>query len=154
MTLTKKDLPRLKELNSKIRTFIDEIFDWVSPLGRNSLLSEMYDFKGQLEKTIDDLENDYWTYEDKDGEVFDGEFESRQAAHEYAEQKLADRCCDDGDMRNGETREEEIVLIHFKYDDEGEMIKLEREDDTIEYEHYHGDLAEHGVWHSGGGGVL
>lgn len=154
MSLDKKDLQGLRDLNEKTKEFISNIFDWVAPLDRQDLLEKMYTFKGEIEKKIDELENDYWTYEDEDGEVFDGEFESRAKAYEYAEEKLAERCCDDGEMRNGDTRSEDIVLIHFKYDDDGEMIELEREDDTIEYEHYHGDLEEHGVWHSGGGGVL
>lgn len=143
MTLNKSDLEGLKELKQKADDFTSAIFDWVAPLDQRGVLSTMYDFKSVIEKKIEELENDYWTFEGDDGEIFDGEFDSQAKAQEYADDRFADKCCDDGEMRNGETASEDIVLIHFKYDDEGEMVEIERVDSTVEYEHYHGDYAEH-----------
>jgi hypothetical protein len=52
----------------------------------------------------------------------------------YAEQ--------DDDLRNGETKTLDVDLV--AYDDEGNEVS--REQVVLEYEHYHGDLTEHGTY--------
>lgn len=96
----------------------------------------------------------YWEYE-YDGELSDGEYGSKKAAESAADEWWAEHCNDSyEDMRNGETFEEEIYLVGFKLNDDGDPVEVARIKSSVEYEHYHGDMAEHGIWRSGGGGVL
>lgn len=84
----------------------------------------------------------YWTFE-RDGEIYDAEFTSKEAALESAEEGFAQQCEDEGGWRNGDTQEAEIELIQFHYDDDGERIIDHREEAVLEWEFYHGDYAEH-----------
>lgn len=96
----------------------------------------------------------YWTFE-RDGEIFDAQFSTQEEAQQWADEGFADECADEGGWRNGETTEADIDLLECEDDeDTGERKILQRIPSTVEYEHYHGDMAEHGTWHSGGGGVL
>lgn len=96
----------------------------------------------------------YWTFE-RDGKIFDAEFDTQAEAQQWADEGFADECADEGGFRNGDTAEADIELLEFEWDEEtGERKILQRINSTVEYEHYHGDFAEHSVWHSGGGGVL
>ena len=94
----------------------------------------------------------YWTYE-RDEEIYDAEFDSANQALLSANETFAEECEDNG-IEHNETRDEEIYLIYFKYDDDGERVIDERMKQTISHTGYHGDMKEHGVWHSGAGGVL
>lgn len=95
----------------------------------------------------------YWTFE-RDGEIFDAEFKTKREAYDLAQQLFSEECENDGIAHN-ETRSEEYFLIYFCHDYEtGELVIDEREKSFLEYTGYHGDLAEHGTWHSGGGGVI
>ena len=94
----------------------------------------------------------HWTFE-RDGEIFDADFESMKAAMQWADDAFAEQCQEDSPA-NGESFEEDIFLIEFTYDDDGERAEIQRIPAVVSYEHYHGDMAEHGTWHSGGGGVL
>lgn len=95
----------------------------------------------------------YWTFE-RDGEIFDAEFNSQKEAQEWADDGFNQECEDEGGWSNGDTASADIVLIEFEYDDDGERVEKQRVESTVEFEYYHGDLAEHGTWHRGGGGVL
>lgn len=92
----------------------------------------------------------YWTYE-RDGEIFDAEFETQEKAQQYADDIFGEQCDDDGERGSCS---EDITLIEFDYDDDGERVEKQRIPSAVEYEYYHGDFAEHSVWHKGGGGVL
>jgi hypothetical protein len=86
----------------------------------------------------------YWTFE-RDGEVYDAEFVSKEAAQEAADEGFAQQCEDEGGWHNGDTQEADIELIQFHYDDDsGERIIVHREESVVELEYYHGDLKEHG----------
>lgn len=84
----------------------------------------------------------FWTFE-RDGEKYDAEFKSQAEAQESADDAFAEQCAEDS-PRNGDTFDEEIFLIRFYIDDDGETHEVERIKSAVEYEHYHGDLAEHG----------
>lgn len=94
----------------------------------------------------------FWTFE-RDGEIYDAEYETQELAQADADEAFAEECQEDS-PRNGETFSDEITLIRFHYDDDGEQVIDERIPGSVDYEHYHGDLAEHGTWYRGGGGVL
>lgn len=146
MTLTKRDIEGLEKLLEQSDEYTSVIFDWVAPLDQRHLLGHLYDFKSKIEAQIaalkkEEADTEYWTFE-RDGEIYDADFETRDAAQADADETFAEQCCEDS-PRNGETFEEDITLIRFKYDDDGERVILERIDTTVEYEHYHGDYAEH-----------
>ena len=82
----------------------------------------------------------YWTFE-KDGEIFDGELDTKEQAQEWAEDAFAEQCMEEC-PGNNERFEEEIYLICFAERD-GEFVVIHREESTVEYIHYHGDHAEH-----------
>lgn len=86
------------------------------------------------------MERKFWTYE-IDGEIMDAECESEVKAQEYADAVFFERCEDEG-VRG--CADEDIVLIEFSFDDDGERIIHQRKDSLVEYEYYRGDRAEHG----------
>lgn len=88
--------------------------------------------------------NFYWEYE-YDGELSDGEYGSKNAAQAAADEWWAEQQADNEGMRNGDTFEADIELVGFKVGD-SDPIEVARMKSTVEYEHYHGDLAEHGTW--------
>lgn len=153
MTLSKKDIEALEKLKEKSEDFKTALFDFIAALEAYELLEKLYDFQAKLKSKIYEIQNDYWTYVDDNGEMYEGEFDSKEDAQEHADIAFGDRMAEE-DMKSGETAVEDITLVHFKYDDDGDMVEIEREYSTVEYECYHGDMAEHGTWHSGGGGVL
>lgn len=86
---------------------------------------------------------EFWTYID-DGAWKDCEFESRDEAINEATEWLVHE--NDG-LKNGQIVRKEIKIIRYRYDDETfEPIVVSEEDFEIEYEHYHGDFAEHCSW--------
>jgi hypothetical protein len=56
MNLRKSDLDGLKRIQKKTETFADEIFDWVSILGKQEFLKEIYSFEDQVVSAIKHLE--------------------------------------------------------------------------------------------------
>jgi hypothetical protein len=79
-----------------------------------------------------------------DGERYDLECTTKAEAEKWADEWYAERF-DDEPMRNGETREDDGIIIEYTYDDEtGESVNETRHDFPLEYEYYHGDLKEHG----------
>lgn len=100
-----------------------------------------------LEKITKDILNAegnlFWTFE-LDGEIYDGDFDSRDEADNHAQEKYAEDCQEES-PRNGETFErDDYALIEYSYDDDNERVIYGREDAVLEYEHYHGDAKEHG----------
>lgn len=91
----------------------------------------------------------YWTYI-RDGETYDAEFADKQAASKYANDLFEEEMADAGEAGG----EEEIELICFEYDDDGEMVIKEKHQGFVCYTFYQGDYAEQNVWYAGGGGVL
>ncbi len=87
----------------------------------------------------------YWTYV-YDGDIYDADFSCKNAAQKAADNWWAERCQDNDDMRNGEVFEEDIELIAYTYDDDNERKLFTTVKSAVEYEHYHGDMAEHGTW--------
>lgn len=87
----------------------------------------------------------YWSYI-YDGDEDDSDYGSKKAAQEAADKWYAEYIQDIEDMRNGETFSEEIELIAYTINEDGERKRFTTVKSTVEYEHYHGDMAEHGVW--------
>lgn len=87
----------------------------------------------------------FWTYSVEGEELFDGEFATKEEAVEYAQTRFNEQCSDGDDWKHDQ--EASIELVRFHIDDEtGERVIHEKVEDTLEYEYYHGDLAEHGTW--------
>ena len=84
----------------------------------------------------------YWTFE-RDGEIQDHEFDTEKECQCWADEAFAEQCQEES-PRNGEEFSEDITLIHFSIDDDGEMKEIQRIEGSVDYEHYHGDLKEHG----------
>lgn len=85
----------------------------------------------------------YWTME-FDGEIFDMEDETYQEAKEYADGWYSERFLGE-DMKNGEERHDECEIVEYFYDDEGKKVETSRHTLPLYYEHYHGDIKEHGT---------
>ena len=84
----------------------------------------------------------YWTFE-KDGEIFDADFDSQEEAQQWADEAFCQECEECGEYSNGDTESEEIVLVQYRYNDDGERDIIGRVDSTVDFEFYHGDFAEH-----------
>lgn len=149
MTLKKSDIEGLQGLLQTTQTFWGEAYDWVAALDCRDFLGQIESFQQSIEAKIEVLENDYWTFE-RDGTIFDHDFDSEAEAVTEAEEGLAQECEDESRYKNGETVRVEIVLINFKRDDNGERVEISRRNENIEWECYHGDAAEHGTYHKGG----
>lgn len=79
-----------------------------------------------------------------DGERQDLECKTANEVREWADNWFAEKCQEsDYPLRNGQTFSDEAVLIKYSVNDDGEETELEREKMVLEYEHYHGDYAEH-----------
>ncbi len=94
---------------------------------------------------------EFWTYI-RDGETYDADFDTKDKASEHAQIKYNEERSDSDDFKD--STDEDIELIRYRYDDDGERVILETVADSIAYEYERSDLEEHGTWHSGGGGVL
>lgn len=144
--LTKKDAKDLRIFREKVDSFTSSLFDWAAPLEKSDLLGAMYSFREFLTKKIEELENDYWTFEDENFVIAEETFDTMDQAQDFADKVFFEKCSNRIGLRDGQRIQEDIVLIHFKYDDAGEMSEIERINSKVEYECYHGDRAEHGTW--------
>lgn len=148
--LTKKDLPDLKELKEAAERFGGLLFDYSTILEKGDVLAIVQNFATDIKNIIDDLENDYWTfYDPKTDEIVEGEdFESKDELIDYLESRFEDEMGWVEGKRNGDIYEQDFTIVNYKYskDERGDMIILSTEDIKVQYEHYHGDLAEHGTW--------
>lgn len=90
---------------------------------------------------------EYWTFE-RNGVIYDDAFKSKDHAEDYANNIYAEEC-EENSPRNGEIFNEDFVLIRFKYDENDDVVILERINAVLEYEHYHGDFCEHNtLWNA------
>ncbi len=87
----------------------------------------------------------YWTYS-VEGQKFDCEFESLEKCTSFMEEEFAQNVFETESLANGETRSADAEIIQFKYGEDGEKETVCIEKFSLEYEHYHGDLAEHGTY--------
>ncbi len=88
----------------------------------------------------------YWTYI-YDGEIADDEHVTVEAVKEAADDMFTahiESAYDD--MKNGETFDDDVILVKFYFDDDGEKRSVHSEPYVVEYECYHGNRAEHGTW--------
>ena len=81
----------------------------------------------------------YWTHK-TDGEIFDADFDTREEAQADADERFAEQC--DGEVAQDS---QEIELIHYFYNEDGERAVWNNIKSTVDYSFYHGDLAEHGI---------
>lgn len=96
----------------------------------------------------------FWTFKE-DEVIFDGEFKNKQQAFKFAEERFIENCELYGVYKNGQCCEKEIELIQYEWNRKtDECNVVQRENATMVYECYHGDLKEHGTWYIGGGGAL
>lgn len=80
----------------------------------------------------------HWEFE-LEGELSDGEFNDKAAVMRAADEQWAESVQEYNTPRNGEVWEDTATL--YAMDEDGEVIS--KEDYEVEYEHYHGDYAEH-----------
>ena len=86
----------------------------------------------------------FWAYE-IDGEIYDAEYPTKEAAGKAADlawEKMCYERCD----RNGQEMTDTAKLCQCEYDEGGQVRVLSREDYPLEYVHYHGDKVEHGTY--------
>lgn len=92
----------------------------------------------------------YWTfYDPKTDEIMEGgDWGSKNDLIDYLQSRFEDEMGWVDGKRDGHTYKQDFTIVNYKYSDDerGDMIILSKEEVTIEYEHYHGDLAEHGTW--------
>ena len=88
----------------------------------------------------------HWEYSIGGETYSDGYFGSVEEARESAQNEYADYIVEYEEPRNGEVFSEDLGIVLME-DDEftGDSEILEILQETVEYEHYHGDLAEHGL---------
>lgn len=84
----------------------------------------------------------YWTFE-RDGEIGDFEFDTEKEAQYWADEVFAEECQEDS-PENGDEFSEDITLIEFSFDDDGDRVVHQKIEGSVDYTHYHGDLKEHG----------
>lgn len=84
----------------------------------------------------------YWTFK-RDDELGDFEFDSEKEAQYWADEEFAEQCQEEN-PRNNEEFSEDITLVEFSYDDDGERVIHQEIEGSVDYVHYHGDLKEHG----------
>lgn len=89
----------------------------------------------------------YWTYSIDNDEMRDEEFESRDEALLHAELEFSERCEDCEAYAGYDCN---VDLIEFRYDNDGEVEVVQKEQRVLEYEPWRGDYTEHSVWHKGG----
>lgn len=89
----------------------------------------------------------YFEYSIGGGDITDGEYPNAQAALEAAEEKYGTDVVDNLDPRNGELFTEDLIIYEYRVDDfvnDGNPVEIDNFVTEVEYEHYHGDLKEHG----------
>lgn len=80
------------------------------------------------------------------GEIFAEESASLEIVQRFMDGLFAE-CCSGFSMRNGETKTDSCEILKYSDNDEtGERTILERIPYELEFEYYHGDLAEHGTY--------
>jgi len=88
----------------------------------------------------------YWTYALEGNPYYDADFTSCDKCIEAMDEDFAERFEGEG-LKNGDVRTCDAEIIRFQYNGDGEREILHREFVEARYEHYHGDLAEHGTYY-------
>lgn len=81
----------------------------------------------------------YWTFE-YNGEIFDGEFDTREQAEDWAEEQFVFDCRQEH-PRNNQVFLKDIFLIYIPLNYDWEEV--ERIPVTLSYTHYYSDREEH-----------
>ena len=89
--------------------------------------------------------NNYWTFS-MDGEVYVDEFESSKICLATMDEHYAEKVQEDEDLKNGDVRCCDAEIIRFRYGNDNEREVIFSQEVIAEYEHYHGDLREHGTY--------
>jgi hypothetical protein len=84
----------------------------------------------------------YWNFE-YDGVEHDIECATKDEAIQWANDWFGEKCIEDESPENGEAFKGCGTLIEYNYDVEGDAEKTQSVMCPLEYEHYHGDEAEH-----------
>ena len=88
----------------------------------------------------------YWTYS-IEGNIFDAEYTTASECCDGLEQSYAEQITTECDsINNGDKHEMEATIISFKFNDKNEREIILAEKILVTYEHYHGDLKEHGTF--------
>lgn len=99
--------------------------------------------KGNLFFTAIEKPPILWTFE-HDGEIHALEEKTEADANKAADNWFTQRVINlHDDLKNGDKIDDEVHIMKFYQDDEGERVVLERTPYVVEYEHYHGDHREH-----------
>ena len=92
------------------------------------------------------IKHQYWTFS-LDGDLSDAEYQTSKECLEQLDERYAEIVAENyEDMRNGETLTADAAIVQFQYNDDNEKEIISSENVTAEYEHYHGDLKEHGTY--------
>lgn len=85
----------------------------------------------------------FWNIE-KDGSEFSCQADTLEQAWEIAQNSFEEQVQEEDAPANGQTFEADVVFIRYQYDASIDDYKIvERIEDRLIYEHYHGDYAEH-----------
>lgn len=87
----------------------------------------------------------YWTFS-LDGELSDSEFYNSEDCLKALDDHFAEKIQQDENLKDGDTRICAAEIIRFRYDDNEERDVIYSKEVLVEYEHYHGDIAEHGTY--------
>jgi hypothetical protein len=84
-----------------------------------------------------------------EGKNFNLELETSEEAQEYADGYFAGKVKFDGladGLENGETVKDKCFIVKYTIDDNGNKLELSKSTYNLCYEHYRGDIAEHGTY--------
>lgn len=86
----------------------------------------------------------FFTFE-YDGERFDLECKTEDAAKNYADTWFAERSADLC-LKNGQSVEDTGFIIEYRVTEDGDMQDISRQEYKLIYEEYHGDFKEHNTY--------
>ena len=89
----------------------------------------------------------YFEYSIGSNDITDAEYPTAHAALEAAEETYGDTVVENMSPRNGELFTEDLIIYEYRVDDlvnDGNPVEIDNFVTEVEYEHYHGDLKEHG----------
>ena len=90
--------------------------------------------------------NNLWTYA-IDDEMSDEDFMTSAECITALDEDFAELTLKDNDIiNNGEEFGDVAEIVRFKYNDDEEREIIFSEEVVVKYQHYHGDLKEHGTY--------
>ncbi len=88
----------------------------------------------------------FWTFE-IDDEIHDADFKTPKDCLQAMDDFFAGMVQNDfPSLQNGDKHGCSAKIIRYTYNDDNERDIIFTQEVTAEYEHYHGDLKEHGTW--------